>query len=134
ENVITDIMNRLPIRDAMRTSNLASNWRFRWTMLTELVIRISQISWLSKSTELALVAMSSNSHKVGKLITQCPSLEDLCINRDKADARKDVSTTFPCLKTLGFHSIDFANDIKLSFIFEMIFRSPNLQRLEIVVS
>ncbi|GKF33689.1 F-box/FBD/LRR-repeat protein-like protein, partial [Tanacetum coccineum] len=37
ENVITDIMNRFPIRDAMRTSILASNWRFRWTMLTELV-------------------------------------------------------------------------------------------------
>ncbi|GKF08415.1 F-box/FBD/LRR-repeat protein-like protein, partial [Tanacetum coccineum] len=131
--------------------------------------------------------MSCNSHKVGKLITQCPSLEDLRISRDssfrtvklgnlnvlffplrmldtksvtsssifqlvgsfkkiqelylglfkckllaEAGARKDVSTTFPCLKTPGFHSIDFANDIKLSFIFEMIFRSPNLQRLEIV--
>nr|GEW29616.1 hypothetical protein [Tanacetum cinerariifolium] len=68
ENVITDIMNRLPIRDAMRTSNLA----------------VTGVSWLSKSTELALVAMSSNSHKVGKLITQCPSLEDLCINRDSS--------------------------------------------------
>ncbi|GJZ11792.1 hypothetical protein Tco_0546551 [Tanacetum coccineum] len=198
ENVITDIMNRLPIRDAMRTSILASNWRFRWTMLTELVfdqnfskylqgpngeesydernisrillnlielkhLRLCNCSFhlpcsfrgYPNLLNLHLVAMSSNSHKVGKLITQCPSLEDLRISRDssfrtvkpieiskignlnllaEAGARKDVSTTFPCLKTPGFHSIDFANDIKLSFIFEMIFRSPNLQRLEIVAS
>ncbi|KAI3796252.1 hypothetical protein L1987_38919 [Smallanthus sonchifolius] len=39
ENVITNIMNHLPIRDAVRTSILARNWRFKWTMLTQLVFK-----------------------------------------------------------------------------------------------
>ncbi|KAF5762046.1 putative F-box domain, leucine-rich repeat domain superfamily, F-box-like domain superfamily [Helianthus annuus] len=39
ENVITNILNHLPIRDAVRTSVLARNWRFKWTMLTQLVIK-----------------------------------------------------------------------------------------------
>ncbi|XP_076898986.1 F-box/FBD/LRR-repeat protein At1g13570-like isoform X2 [Bidens hawaiensis] len=35
--IITNILDRLPIQDAMRTSILARNWRFRWTLLSQLV-------------------------------------------------------------------------------------------------
>ncbi|KAM0047816.1 putative F-box domain, leucine-rich repeat domain superfamily, F-box-like domain superfamily [Helianthus debilis subsp. tardiflorus] len=38
DNVVTNILDRLPLRDAVRTSILARNWRFRWTMLSQLVI------------------------------------------------------------------------------------------------
>nr|XP_043625880.1 F-box/FBD/LRR-repeat protein At1g13570-like [Erigeron canadensis] len=37
ENVVTNIMDRLPLRDAVRTSILSTNWRFKWTLLTQLI-------------------------------------------------------------------------------------------------
>ncbi|XP_076919828.1 F-box/FBD/LRR-repeat protein At1g13570-like [Bidens hawaiensis] len=37
DNVITNILDRLPIHDAVRTGILARNWRFKWTMLSQLV-------------------------------------------------------------------------------------------------
>ena len=36
ENVITDILDRLPIQNAVGTSILSRNWRFKWNMLTQL--------------------------------------------------------------------------------------------------
>ncbi|XP_076898985.1 F-box/FBD/LRR-repeat protein At1g13570-like isoform X1 [Bidens hawaiensis] len=35
--IITNILDRLPIQDAMRTSILARNWRSKWTLLSQLV-------------------------------------------------------------------------------------------------
>ncbi|XP_071729091.1 F-box/FBD/LRR-repeat protein At1g13570-like [Rutidosis leptorrhynchoides] len=37
DNVITNILDRLPIQDALRTAILSRKWRFKWTMLTRLV-------------------------------------------------------------------------------------------------
>lgn len=38
DNVITNIMNRLPLKDVVRTDTLASNWRFKWTLLTDVIV------------------------------------------------------------------------------------------------
>nr|XP_043625883.1 F-box/FBD/LRR-repeat protein At1g13570-like [Erigeron canadensis] len=37
EDVITNIMDRLPLRDAVATSILSTSWRFNWTLLTQLI-------------------------------------------------------------------------------------------------
>ncbi|KAJ0837883.1 putative F-box domain-containing protein [Helianthus annuus] len=37
DNVVTNILDRLPLQDAVRTSILSRNWRFKWTMLSQLV-------------------------------------------------------------------------------------------------
>ncbi|KAF5762073.1 putative FBD domain, leucine-rich repeat domain superfamily, F-box-like domain superfamily [Helianthus annuus] len=36
DNVITSILHRLPLHDAVMTSILSRNWRFKWTMLSQL--------------------------------------------------------------------------------------------------
>ncbi|XP_076944896.1 F-box/FBD/LRR-repeat protein At1g13570-like [Bidens hawaiensis] len=38
EDFINPILERLPIRDAVRTSILSKKWRYRWTTMTRLVI------------------------------------------------------------------------------------------------
>ncbi|XP_076927839.1 F-box/FBD/LRR-repeat protein At1g13570-like [Bidens hawaiensis] len=38
DNVVTSILDRLPLQDTVRTSILARNWRFYWTMLSQLVL------------------------------------------------------------------------------------------------
>ncbi|XP_071713558.1 F-box/FBD/LRR-repeat protein At1g13570-like [Rutidosis leptorrhynchoides] len=38
EDVITNILNRLPIQYAVRTSTLSRNWRFKWTSLNHVVL------------------------------------------------------------------------------------------------
>lgn len=37
-NVITNILNRLPIKEAVRTCTLARNWRFKWRLLTDVIV------------------------------------------------------------------------------------------------
>ncbi|PWA66203.1 F-box domain, Leucine-rich repeat domain, L domain-like protein [Artemisia annua] len=38
ENVISNILNRLPLTEAVTTSILAKNWRFKWTLLTDVIL------------------------------------------------------------------------------------------------
>ena len=38
DNVTTNIMNRLPLKDAVRTGSLARSWRFKWTLLTDVIV------------------------------------------------------------------------------------------------
>ncbi|XP_071736912.1 F-box/FBD/LRR-repeat protein At1g13570-like [Rutidosis leptorrhynchoides] len=49
--VITNIMNRLPIQDAIRTSILARNWRLKWTTLTQLVFDKDFVQYLGERQE-----------------------------------------------------------------------------------
>nr|XP_043625877.1 F-box/FBD/LRR-repeat protein At1g13570-like [Erigeron canadensis] len=37
ENVVSNILDRLPIQDAVGTSILSKTWRFKWTLLTQLI-------------------------------------------------------------------------------------------------
>ncbi|KAK9051164.1 hypothetical protein SSX86_027790 [Deinandra increscens subsp. villosa] len=48
ENVVTNILNRLPLQYAVRTGILSRDWRFKWTMLSELVLDEKFIDYLIK--------------------------------------------------------------------------------------
>ena len=37
-NVLTNILNRLPLKEAVRTDTLARNWRFKWTLFTDVIV------------------------------------------------------------------------------------------------
>ena len=38
DNVITNILNCLPLKEAVTTSSLATNWRYKWTLLTDVIL------------------------------------------------------------------------------------------------
>lgn len=38
DNVITNILHQLPLQDAVRTDIVSRKWRFKWTMITQLVL------------------------------------------------------------------------------------------------
>ncbi|XP_076885271.1 F-box/FBD/LRR-repeat protein At1g13570-like [Bidens hawaiensis] len=49
DNVITNILDRLPLQDAVRTGVLSSNWRYKWTMLiSQLVLDYNFFEYLRK--------------------------------------------------------------------------------------
>ncbi|KAJ0445011.1 putative F-box domain, leucine-rich repeat domain superfamily, F-box-like domain superfamily [Helianthus annuus] len=50
DNVVTNILDRLPLRDAVRTSILSRNWRFKWTTLSRLEITASLFWYLAQKT------------------------------------------------------------------------------------
>ncbi|KAJ0445007.1 putative F-box domain, leucine-rich repeat domain superfamily, F-box-like domain superfamily [Helianthus annuus] len=50
DNVVTNILDRLPLRDAVRTSILSRNWRLKWTMLSQIVITASFFGYLSQTS------------------------------------------------------------------------------------
>ncbi|KAJ0683212.1 putative F-box domain, FBD domain, leucine-rich repeat domain superfamily [Helianthus annuus] len=49
DNVVTNILDRLPVQHAVRTSILSRNWRFKWTMLSQLVFDVDFFGYLRKS-------------------------------------------------------------------------------------
>ncbi|KAJ0823178.1 putative F-box domain, leucine-rich repeat domain superfamily, F-box-like domain superfamily [Helianthus annuus] len=48
DNVVTHILDRLPIQDAVNTSILSRNWRFKWTLLSQLVFDENFLKYLAK--------------------------------------------------------------------------------------
>ncbi|KAI7754363.1 hypothetical protein M8C21_006051 [Ambrosia artemisiifolia] len=49
DNVVTHILDRLPVQDAVKTSSLSKNWRLKWTMLTQLVFDDNFVDYLTKT-------------------------------------------------------------------------------------
>ncbi|MFS8027140.1 putative F-box domain, leucine-rich repeat domain superfamily, F-box-like domain superfamily [Helianthus anomalus] len=49
DNVITNILDRLPLQDAVRTDVLSKKWRSNWTMLSQLVFDDDFFKYLSKT-------------------------------------------------------------------------------------
>ncbi|KAM0048305.1 putative F-box domain, leucine-rich repeat domain superfamily, F-box-like domain superfamily [Helianthus debilis subsp. tardiflorus] len=49
DNVITNILDRLPLQDAVRTDVLSKKWRSKWTMLSQLVFDDDFFKYLSKT-------------------------------------------------------------------------------------
>ncbi|GKE49717.1 F-box/FBD/LRR-repeat protein-like protein, partial [Tanacetum coccineum] len=37
DDVMSNIMDRLPLQNAVRTSVMSRSWRFKWTLLTQLM-------------------------------------------------------------------------------------------------
>nr|XP_043622668.1 F-box/FBD/LRR-repeat protein At1g13570-like isoform X2 [Erigeron canadensis] len=49
ENVITNIMDRLPLQEAVRTAILSRKWRYKWTLLSQLVFDYDFFQSLKRS-------------------------------------------------------------------------------------
>ncbi|KAJ0837877.1 putative F-box domain, leucine-rich repeat domain superfamily, F-box-like domain superfamily [Helianthus annuus] len=49
DNVLTHILDRLPLQDAVRTSILSRNWRFKWTTISQLVFDKNFFEYLLKT-------------------------------------------------------------------------------------
>ncbi|XP_035840888.1 F-box/FBD/LRR-repeat protein At1g13570-like [Helianthus annuus] len=49
DTVVTNILDRLPLQHAVRTSILSRNWRFKWTTLTQLVFDEKFFEYLTKT-------------------------------------------------------------------------------------
>ncbi|XP_076927938.1 F-box/FBD/LRR-repeat protein At1g13570-like [Bidens hawaiensis] len=46
DNVVNNILHRLPLQEAVRTGILSRNWRFKWTMLSEVVCDANFFAYL----------------------------------------------------------------------------------------
>ncbi|GJV53443.1 F-box/FBD/LRR-repeat protein-like protein [Tanacetum coccineum] len=51
DNVMTYILNSLPIQEAVRTGILSKKWRFKWTLLTRLVFDLDFLEYLEEKGE-----------------------------------------------------------------------------------
>ncbi|GJX12712.1 F-box/FBD/LRR-repeat protein-like protein [Tanacetum coccineum] len=51
DNVMTNILDCLPIQEAVRTGILSKNWRLKWTMLTQLVFDEDFLEYLEEKGE-----------------------------------------------------------------------------------
>nr|GEV52218.1 hypothetical protein [Tanacetum cinerariifolium] len=49
DDVITNIFNRLPLQDAVRTGTLSKSWRYKWTMISQLVFDEDFYEYLEKT-------------------------------------------------------------------------------------
>ncbi|KAJ0816825.1 putative F-box domain-containing protein [Helianthus annuus] len=78
DNVITNILDRLPLQDAVRTNVLSRNWRFKWTMLSQLVLDYDFFKYLLEIEDISNHAkiISSIFLQLRGAITTCV----LCIN------------------------------------------------------
>ncbi|GJX02984.1 putative F-box-like domain superfamily protein [Tanacetum coccineum] len=227
-NVITNILDRLPIQDAVKTSMLSRDWMSKWTLLTQLIfnedffryfpnhfegkhitrlllhlkgpIRKFELSFITRMLDRQVLNYDEIYHWVlflsrkgieeltinnwggGPLklpiqlysrmelkhlelyeccvpnlhsvwnktktitsfdifqLTSLPKLEELTLDFEnckllaEAVAKKKVPATFLCLKTLYLKEVEFSNTVMVSFIAEMICRSPYLQMLKIKAS
>ncbi|XP_076897412.1 F-box/FBD/LRR-repeat protein At1g13570-like [Bidens hawaiensis] len=74
DNVVTNILDRLPLQDAVRTDVLSKTWRFKWTMLSQLVFDDNFFEYLSKTeaeNAQVRVIISRLLHHLRGSITKC---------------------------------------------------------------
>nr|GEW90509.1 hypothetical protein [Tanacetum cinerariifolium] len=141
DNVITNILDRLHIKDAVKTGILSTDWRLLLHVkgpITKFVLDLQYQEILDDECMLDNMAMiTSSSIFQLKLL---PKLQELDLNFAKckflAEAIVDekVPTIFPCLKTLTLSIVNFSSDGMLSFVMEMIRGSPKLQNLNITAT
>ncbi|XP_076885260.1 putative F-box/FBD/LRR-repeat protein At3g23955 [Bidens hawaiensis] len=132
DNVVTNILDRLPLQDAVRTDVLSTTWRFKWTMLSQLVFDFDFFEYLSKTN-------TKNDHNAGttfELLGSLPKLQELKLSftgcrLTEGDAKWRFSTAFSSLKALTLAHICLDDGMNLSCAFELIRSCPNLQTLKI---
>ncbi|XVF43344.1 hypothetical protein PTKIN_Ptkin02bG0033000 [Pterospermum kingtungense] len=107
DNITEQILARLSIRDAVRTSVLSRNWRYRWTTIPHLVFDTHH------STNPAL---DLDGDKLVKFLAQ-------------GSVKKLLPSTFKNLYYINFHGLKYEETDSLSSVLGLITSSPNLTKL-----
>ncbi|XP_015072361.1 F-box/FBD/LRR-repeat protein At1g13570-like [Solanum pennellii] len=118
-NAIDDILTRLPLRDAVKTSILSRKWRYDWAKVTKLTL--DESLWKDLSTHEVRVKLEH----LETLISRCPLLED--IELDISNPLRYIQLNAPNLKFLNIGSkiisICFKNT---SFLADVSIMAENL--------
>ncbi|KAJ0837875.1 putative F-box domain, leucine-rich repeat domain superfamily, F-box-like domain superfamily [Helianthus annuus] len=126
DNVVTNILDRLPLRDAVRTSILARKWRFRWTMLSQLVIDARFFMYLSQTRY-----RNDHVRVISRILLHLRGLTDLTLGNWYETPLKLHTHLFSCLELKHlklsncyfnppptFHGFPNLLSLKLSVVFE----------------
>jgi hypothetical protein len=116
--ILYHILSFLPTKDAVKTSILATNWRYLWTYLSVLDFQM-----LSKLQNLQHRSIFPN---YSLLPRNFNSLTKLSLQLAKTNLCIPNSIPFPSLKTLSLSHATFANDNSLE---QFLSRCPLLQDL-----
>ncbi|KAI3719920.1 hypothetical protein L6452_20826 [Arctium lappa] len=149
ENVITNVLDRLPLQVAVRTSILSRNWRC-CPLLENLEISSNtqdgkvKLGDIAKLVNLKMFSLKLEmlgdyvvtSSDILQLVGSLPKLEKLklnfrgCMMLAKAGARETLLANLHCLKMLALKKIDFKDHIMLECAYDLINGLPNLQTLK----
>ncbi|XP_076919840.1 F-box/FBD/LRR-repeat protein At1g13570-like [Bidens hawaiensis] len=132
DNVVTSILDRLPLQEAVRTDVLSKAWRFKWNMLTQLVFDEDFFEYLTQTEDQnnqVRVLVSRLLHLTGP-ITKC--VIEVYAGLDVDD--EDISHWIILLsrkgvKELTLKSRDYCFNLPPNF-----HGFPNLLSLELYVS
>nr|GEW97820.1 14-3-3-like protein GF14 iota [Tanacetum cinerariifolium] len=127
EEVITNILHCLPLQDAVKTSILSKDWKFKWTMITQLVFDKNFCDYLDQNTD--------NEYFYPKIISRLLFLLNGAITKFSAK-EKVKQNEISKLKNLKFLSLDLCEieDMALitsSSIFQLAGSLPKLQGLSL---
>ncbi|KAI3796253.1 hypothetical protein L1987_38920 [Smallanthus sonchifolius] len=142
--VITSILDRLPLQDAVRTGVLSRIWRFKWTMLSKLVFDKNFFAYLSKT-------QGKNNHVtvIGRILLhlRCAIAKFVLSVEDTTSDAEHINHWILFLSRKGIKDLTLKNtdETPLKFpthlllfritssssIFELVASLPKLQELDL---